>query len=711
MSDSPSLHDLASRLRSVEVGLRADLEVTRHLFRDRPSYAIRDPISFQTHQFSPGDYQILTALDSQVPLSDVFERLVEHGALDRAEEPHFYQFILELHRLNYLTLPLSDGTELYRRYTQKQRLQRWRQATSFLFLRIPLLNPDALLTRTARYASWLFTRAALLAWLAMMIAGGVILFQRWESFKSPFQSLLANDTLLFLWIALVGLKVFHEFGHAYACKVFGGQVPEMGVFLIALTPCAYVDASSAWGFPQLRQRVIVSLAGMYFESIVAFAALLVWCWTDNAQISSWAHHVVILSTVLTIGFNINPLMRFDGYYVLSDLTGIPNLRQRSGEELTALCKRLFLGLKTVSVERSAGLRWFLRIYGAAAAAYKLTLIVAICTMIALKFGVVGFVLAALIMVNALVLGVRRLVTYLWRSDETRPVRWRAAVAGATVLVAPPVALLAVPVPGSVVLPGAVQTGDDRVVFAQSEGFLQRPQERAGTWVEDQEPLCDLDNVLTLTRLEQLRAELVLAELHWGRSIPLPPSEARAAQLRFLQAQDKLAHAEREHDELTIRAPAVGRLATLVHERDAGRFVRKGEPVATVAAGHWVVRCLATAEQMAQMRPGPGQRVRVRLVADGVHELPGTIERVAVQGSKRVFSPSLTQLGGGDIPVTPDSLEARSALFEVLVRVDQADRYPVVHGSRAAVRFATAPQTYGAYFAQRGQRFLSRLRIQ
>ena len=110
----------------------------------------------------------------------------------------------------------------------------------------------------------------------------MILFQRWDSFRSPLHSILANETLLFLWVALVGLKVFHEFGHAYACKVFGGKVPEMGAYLIAFTPCAYVDASSAWGFAQLRHRVVVSLAGMYFESLVAFAALLVWNWTRRS---------------------------------------------------------------------------------------------------------------------------------------------------------------------------------------------------------------------------------------------------------------------------------------------------------------------------------------------------------------------------------------------------------------------------------------------
>jgi putative peptide zinc metalloprotease protein len=710
MSDTPSLQDLAGRLQSVEVGLRADLEVTRHLFRGQPWYIVRDPISFQTHRFSPHDYQILAALDSHVPLRDIFQRLVEQGTLAHGQEQDFYRFILSLHRLNYLALPLADGAALYRRFTQRQRAQRWQQAVNFLFLRIPLVNPDALLSRTVGYVRPLFTPAALLAWLVMMTVGGVILFQRWDSFQSPFHSLLANNTLLFLWAALVGLKVIHEFGHAYACKVFGGNVPEMGVFLVALTPCAYVDASTAWGFPQLRQRVAVSLAGMYFESIVAFLALVVWCWTDNALLSSWAHHVVVLSTILTLGFNINPLMRFDGYYVLSDLTGIPNLRQRSLEEVQALCKRYLLGIETATVDDTPGVRWFLRLYGVAAAGYKATLILAICTMIIMKFGMIGFALAAVVLVNVVVAGVRRLTEYLWRSEETRQVRLRAMTAAGALLVVPPVVLLAVPFPGTLVLPGVVETDDDRIVFAQAEGFLCRPERVTGDFVADQEPLCRVENVVTLTRLEQLRAEAALAWTEYGRHGAASPQNSRVAQLRWSHTQERLAHAQQEAGQLTVVAPVAGRVTQLVDDRDTGRFVRQGERVATVAAGGWIVRCLATAEQMARARPERGQGVRVRVVADGVREVAGTVQRVAIQGSTQVFASSLTQLGGGGIPVAPDSLEAGSALFEVWVGIDPSDALAWIHGSRAAVCFTTAPQTFGTRLADRGQRFWNRLRV-
>lgn len=424
MSDAPATKTIAQRLGPVQAGLRSDLEVTRHLFRGQPQYIVRDPLTFQTHQFSQYDYQILVALNDSERLEETFQKLVDEGQLAAGQEDDFYQFVLTLHRLNFLILPISDGKLLYERFAVRQRSARWRQVTGFLFLRVPLVNPDAFLDRTADFVRPLFTRTAFFLWMLMMFTGLGLLVRRWDAFKDPMHSMLANETLLFIWVALIGLKVIHEFGHAYACKIFGGKVPEMGAFFIAFTPCAYMDASAAWGFSRIGHRVIVSLAGMYFESVVAFVALLVWCWTSDPLVSSCAHHVVVLSTAVTIGFNINPLMRYDGYYVLSDLVGIPNLRQRSMEQVQAVLKRGLLGIASPLVAAPMRERVLLLVYGVASSVYKVMLVLAICTMIALKFYLVGIGLAAFFIFSVLGSVLRRMLAYLWRSQETKPVRAR-----------------------------------------------------------------------------------------------------------------------------------------------------------------------------------------------------------------------------------------------------------------------------------------------
>jgi len=710
MSDTVGGKTIAERLGPVQAGLRSDLEVTRHVFRGQPQYVVRDPLTFQTHQFSQYDYQILVALHDGASLEEIFQQLVAEGCLRDEQQEEFYQFILTLHRLNFLILPISDSRLLYERFASRQRLARWRQMGSFLFLRVPLINPDAFLDRTADLVRPVFSRVALLLWVVMMCAGLGILVRRWDAFMDPMHSILASETLLFLWLALIGLKVVHEFGHAYACKIFGGKVPEMGAFFIAFTPCAYVDASSAWGFSRLGHRVVVSLAGMYFESVIALLALIVWCTTESPLISSCAHHVVVLSSAVTIGFNINPLMRYDGYYVLSDLTGIPNLRQRSIEQVQAVLKRLLLGISTPASGFSKRERALLVIYGIASSVYKVMLIMAICTMIALKFYVVGIALATFFLLGILVGVLRRLVDYLWRSRETHAVRGRAVALSIVLLAVVPVAVATVPVPGRVVVPGVVQTRENKVVYAKVDGILDSPLLQTGQYVARGHQLGTLQNVAIQTALEQSRAEAEVARLRYARGLQATPQMAVAARSHWIHAQARLQELERDRQQLVLQAPLAGVITRAADGQETGRFVRRGEPVGTIAAGPWTVRCLASAEQIAAARPAPGQRVDVRLQLDGIAEVTGVIDKVAVKGTHEVFSPVLTQLGGGSIAVDPQTRQTDKPMFEMVVRLPPTLPAHPRHDGRAMVLFHGESRTCGAHAYRRFQQFLNRLRV-
>ena len=159
-----------------------------------------------------------------------------------------------------------------------------------------------------------------------------------------------------LWTLLVGLKTFHELGHAYACKRFGGTVPEMGAMIMMGTPCAYVDASSSWSFPKRWHRMIVALAGMYFESMLAMVALVVWLCTDTGQLHSAAQYAIVLSTVVTIGFNANPLMRYDGYFILCDLLNFPNLHRDAKASSSSFIKWILYGIESKPVSENRFLR-------------------------------------------------------------------------------------------------------------------------------------------------------------------------------------------------------------------------------------------------------------------------------------------------------------------------------------------------------------------
>ena len=463
---------LAAGLREVHVGLRDDLEVSRHVFRGVVSYVVRDPMTFQSHRLAVGDYAVLGAIRADRPLSATFADLVRRGTLNADAEERFYQFVVLLHRLGFLRLPIADDKAIYRRYLLRRQSEARQRLSSVLFLRIPLWNPNDFLDRTVHLARFLFSRTFFAAWLVLVAAAVFIGASRWEALRQPLDGVLVAQNLPLLWLTLVGLKVCHEFGHAYACKHYGGHVPEMGAYFILFTPCAYVDATACWGFTRKRERLIVCLGGMYVESILASIAVFVWALTEPSVVHSIAYNVIFLASVVTVLFNVNPLMRYDGYYILSDLTEIPNLRSRANEHIVAVGKRLLLGLGQPVAPDTRRVRAILSTYGIASFLYRLTLLVSIAAVLAAKVFLLGIVFAAVYLGTFVLGSLRRLMRYLWHAEETGPVRVRAVAVGVLLLVLIPALLVLVPLPSSVRAAGVVAAEYEVVLRARTPGFLR-----------------------------------------------------------------------------------------------------------------------------------------------------------------------------------------------------------------------------------------------
>ncbi|MCA9099901.1 MAG: HlyD family efflux transporter periplasmic adaptor subunit [Pirellulales bacterium] len=698
---------LADRLRNVHVGLRPDLEIARQTFHGQPAYVLRDPISFQSHQLSAADYQVVVSLDEAKTLGEVFGSLVATGVVDPTDEAGFYAFIVSLQRLGVLQLPVVNSDALYAKFDKRRRDSRRRQLTRFLFWRIPLGSPDRMLGATVRWIAPLFTRTAFFIWLAVMLGCGWIVAARWSDFVDPLESTFSSQNLVAIWLLVIVLKAMHEFGHAYACKAFGGAVPEMGAYLIMFTPCAYVDASAAWGFVNRRHRIIVSLAGMYFESIIAAAALCVWCFTGPGPLHATAHHVVVLATIVTLGFNANPLMRYDGYYVLVDLVSMPNLRQKAIEAVRSVGKRWLLGLKTPPPTNRTE-HALLVTYGAAATVYRALLLTTIGVVIAWKIHVVGLFVAIVFVGGSLMGMVVRTGRYLLASDETRPVRVRATVLAACLVVGLPTAVLLLPVPNSVVSRGVSGWEFEQTVYCTSPGFLRKVSARPGEHVEQGAELAVLDNDEVELWVTHAEAELArhkrVAEGQVGRA----PSAADAAWQQLHHAERLVQHNQRQHAELTVRAPDSGIVASYPLRDKLGRYVAPGDPIAVVGHGSPVVRTLLTAEQLAQANPHTGEKVQVRLAGPGQPVRNAVVLEVPPQGDRVIQHNELTQEGGGEIAARTDTKSAAEPFFEVAVALED-DGKPVQAGRSARVRFSNPPETLFVLVERRFLRFLNSLR--
>jgi putative peptide zinc metalloprotease protein len=699
---------LSERLRAVCVGLREDLAVARHLFRGEPSYVVSDPLTFQNHKLSLQDYEILISIRPDRKLDDIFRSLVEQGRLGEDQRERFFEFVLNLHRLGFLNLPVSDDKLLYRRYVARKRMKRRQRVVGFLFLQIPLWNPARFLETRKRFADLLFSRVAFFAWMCLMLAAGSVLVGRWSAFCAPINGLLAVQNLPLMWIALVGLKALHEFGHAFACRHYGVHVPEMGVMLIAGTPCAYVDATGSWSLSRRYQRIVVGLGGMYFESFVAAAAVFVWAFTRPGLLNDLAYNAVLLAGVVTALFNINPLMRYDGYYIFSDLVEIPNLRARSTEYALAVLRRITLGLPIGRQPKGRTQRALLMGYGTAAPVYKATVMLAIVAMIASKLFYVGLLLGGYMIARGIYTAARRAVSFLWFSEQTSPVRRRAVAYSLLLIGAPPLAATVIPVRRTVETRAVIAADRRAVLHARAPGFLVDVNYEEGAPAHPGQPLMRLANDGVEQALAQAETNLEAARLRRDALQVDDPVRARQEAGRVRALEDVVAHHRERLASLVVDATQDGRVIAGLRPAEIGRFVESGEPLATLVSGPWMARALLSEDEVADARPQIGTPVLFRSAAFPASLLEGTIVRVNPEGVRTVDSEALTHAGGGPIAIAPDSGLTREPYFHIWVQLREDASVPLREGMTGRIQLATGADPIGLHFYRSFIRFVRSL---
>lgn len=198
----------------------------------------------------------------------------------------------------------------------------------YLFFRVPIFHPDKFLNKTRKFGEFLFKRSTL---FVMMFLGMVAVYQigsQWENFTHTFSTIFNWQGFMFYFIAFSIAKCFHEFGHAYMAKLYGVSVPTMGIAFLVFWPVLYTDTTHSWSLPS-HQRLRIALAGMWVETYITIIAALIWANVHNVTIQMICYVMVTINWVSTLLINVSPFMRFDGYYVLSDILKTPNLQGRS----------------------------------------------------------------------------------------------------------------------------------------------------------------------------------------------------------------------------------------------------------------------------------------------------------------------------------------------------------------------------------------------
>jgi putative peptide zinc metalloprotease protein len=698
MADAPQMFSESwHRIAGQRVRLRPGVEIRRQQYRGELWYVVQDPFLNTFYRIRPGARRFLLHLSGRNTVEEAWRRCLRDDRGSAPGQSEVIQLLGQLHQASLLQSDLTpDSRSLFERMRRHRQAQIRSTLSSVLFLRLPLWDPDRFLQRLLPLVRPLFSWAGVAAWAAVVLFAAKTAIDHHDALFDRGQEVLAPGNLALLFGAFFLTKLLHEFGHAFACRVFGGEVHQMGVMLLVFSPVPYVDATAAWSFRERWRRVWVGVAGMYVELFIASLAVFIWANTGTGLLNSLAYNILFVASVSTLLFNLNPLLRFDGYYILSDLAETPNLQQRSRTQMFSWAERVLFGLpdppRPASTRREAA---FLGLFGIASGIYRIFVFTVIILFVADKFFGLGLIAAVVGGFGLLVLPVFRFFRYLAR--EPRLERHRSRAVGVTAgLAGAVVAFLAFfPWPHHTYAPGVLQTRELARIYTATDGYFTGFAVASGSIVRTG----DLLARMTSPELE-LRLAAAAARVRQVRLQENVALEQGGASLRVLQRQRETAEAElaelrRRQRDLEVRAPLDGvwvspRAGDLTGEltprgRQLGIIIQPPafDFIAVVAQDD-SARLFASSAPAAEIRL-PGQADRTIAVAQ-VQLVPGR--------QNLLPSSALGWAGGGPVkvqPNDPDGLQTAEPYFKAIAQIGPVGDAVLLHGQTGVVRFTTGTQ--------------------
>jgi len=686
-------------------------------YRGERWYVLRDESNGHHLRFNASAYEIIGRLDGDLTVQEIWEQTSAALGEDAFSQDEIIQILTQLFATGALRSGIPvDAKEFFNRYQHSRGLRWRRQMMSPLAVRMPLLDPDRILNRLMPWLRPIFSRWGAALWLLVVGIACLLALANAPALKFAVanQDILSPANLLMLWILFPVTKAVHEFAHALAVKMWGGEVHEMGITLLVLVPVPYVDASAAWAFRDKHKRALVGAAGILTELFVAALALFVWLTVEPGLVRAAALNIMLICSLSTLLFNGNPLLRFDGYYVLQDLVEIPNLYSRASRFYLYLIQRYLFGLDhSRSPVTAVGERSWFAVYGLAALCYRLFILAVIVLFLAEEYLFAGVALGTWAFATQIVLPLYRGIRYLFSSPMLAGCRSRAAVVSTLLVGGITVGLVFLPVPLTTRAEGIVWVPDQAQVYAGAEGFVDKILVSSGTRIEPGVVLIRMRAPSLTARIAVLEARRrgLQARMAAERVEHRVKSEITAEELAAVDSELNLLREQTEY--LLVRSAVAGTLVLPEERLLQGRYLSKGELIGyVVSPERLIVRSVVSQSDIGLVRQRV-TKVEVRLAERLGESVAAQIVRETPSGSTHLPSRALGASGGGDIAVRSDDGEGLTAIDKVFqLDLDLPEDLEITGlGERAYVRFEHGAEPLAMQWLRRGRQLvLSRLSL-
>lgn len=690
--------------------LRQDLQLLPGLPHadGAPSWRIHDPVRNKFFEVGWLEFELLSRWQAGAKLETICDETAQETPLAPSVEEA--EGLLAFLRHHQLIAPDAEARDALRKRWLAARPPWWKQVIhNYLFFRLPLVQPDAFLTRSVHRVGFFFSRLFLWLTIAAGLLGLYLATRQGDALAGAFSYFFSLEGLVSYGIAATAAKVIHELGHAYTAKRMGLRVPTMGVAFLVMWPVLYTDTGESWKLSAPSRRFAIASAGIASELALACWTTLAWALTPDGPVRSAFFLLATTSWVLTVAINASPFMRFDGYFLLSDALDLPNLHERSGALARAAIRHTFFGLEEPDSEptMSARRQRALIAFALATWAYRFILFIGIALMVYfLFFKLLGIILMVIeigwFIVKPVATEVKALMAR--RSEwKLRPRAWLGVLAVLLVF------LWLVPVARQSSAPALARGAQAVTLYAPAAGRIAEMHVQTGQQVASGAPLLRLESPELANRIARAR----LRAAGYQEELVRAPANSALRERRFVleeqlgEALADEAGAQAELARLTVVAPHAGVVRDLAPGMVSGRWIQSRQELMRVVAQNEAEIDAYVDEQMLGAVK-VGQQVRFYPDLPEAPVVRGTV--IAIDASSGHAVPLLlASPHGGAIAATetePGTLVAHEALYRVRIKPEEGEP-GVAQVMRGTVRIDTGWHTVALHGVARALSVLVR----
>lgn len=685
-------HESWYRIANQKIALRSTVRIHRQFYRGSLWYVLYEPFTNQFFRFREHAYQFIARLSLKKSIEEIWLELLKEYPESAPGQSDIIKLLSSLYQANMLHYHQSeDGTQLFERHSKKKNKKIKSSLLNIFFLRIPLVDPYPLLKSLNSLIKIIVSKPMFLLWGMVIFLGLKVGIENFDALKDNAQGFLAPENLIWIYVCTVLIKIIHEFGHSFIVHRYGGEVHTLGIMFMLLAPLPYMDATASWAFRKKRHRILVGSGGIIFELFIAAIALIVWVNVGGGPIKSIAYNVFFIASISTLLFNANPLMRFDGYYILTDVLDMPNLQQQSKLHLKYVLERfLFKKQDAIQVTKAFNEACLYSVYGVASSIYRIILFTGIIITISKHFLILSVIMGITLILSMVITPCFKFIKYIFSSAELSRVRARAISLTLIFFGSISAFLFYFPVSDTFTAPGVLEAFRYEDVITKTNGQVIEITSSTGAFIDSGATLLILENPVLENQILEKRAALVESQFNYKKALYSSPENMYPIFKRIEVLTQELQRLENEKEDLALKAPMSGiwiseNLADL-----PSKWILKGDSLGTlIDSSRFLFKAVIPQNEAARLFGVTGKNVKIRLNGNAFTELLVKEFKIIPIAQNELPSMALGWHGGGNIEVVSTASNQTTEPFylvEALLYPSSSVRF--MQGRSGKIRFVS-----------------------